>query len=116
MPWTVLEHPNFSEEREGLDDEVSDKLDEVLLALGDIGPNLGRPLVDTLNGSKHKNMKEIRFNAKGVWRFAFAFDEDRQAVVLCGGNKEGRAQGKFYKKLIATADERFDEWLEAEKE
>ncbi|TPI46675.1 addiction module toxin RelE [Mesorhizobium sp. B2-9-1] len=116
MAWTVLEHPDFVREREDLNDEVSDKLDEVMLALEEVGPNLGRPLVDTLNGSKHKKMKEIRFNASGVWRFAFAFDEDRQAVVLCGGNKEGKAQRKFYKKLIATADERFDEWLEAEKE
>lgn len=116
MPWTVLEHPDFLKEREGLDEAVSDKLDEVMLVLAEIGPQLGRPLVDTLKGSKHKNMKEIRIAVKGAWRFAFAFDEDRQAVVLCGWNKEGKSERKFYKELIATADGRFDEWLEAEEE
>lgn len=53
-------------------------------------------------------------NEQGVWRFAFAFDEERNAVVLVGGNKQGKNQKRFYKSLIATADERFSEWLEAE--
>jgi hypothetical protein len=40
------------------------------------GPHLGRPWVDTLNGSRYTNMKELRFRAAhGVWRFAFVFDE-----------------------------------------
>lgn len=114
MTWTVLEHPDFVTERGELDDEVSDKLDEVIIALEEAGPQLGRPLVDTLNGSMHKNMKEIRIAVKGVWRFAFAFDHDRQAVILCGGNKAGTSKSKFYKNLINTADARFAEWLEAE--
>jgi hypothetical protein len=30
-------------------------------------------------------MKELRFDAAdGVWRFAFAFDPTRKAIVLCG--------------------------------
>lgn len=116
MKWTVLEHPDFIKEREGLDDAVSDKLDELILVLEQTGPQLGRPIVDTLKGSKHKNMKEIRIAVKGAWRFAFAFDQERQAIILFGGNKEGQSQNKFYKALIATADVRFDEWLEAEEE
>src|SRR3546814_4259362 len=36
------------------------------------------PHADTLGGSKHTNMKELRFNADGgVWRVAFAFDPER---------------------------------------
>jgi hypothetical protein len=116
MKWTVVEHPEFITERNELDDEVSDKLDEIIIALEKAGPNLGRPMVDTLKGSRHKNMKEIRIAVKGAWRFAFAFDPDRQAVLLCGGNKEGGSSTKFYKALISTADMRFDEWLEAEEE
>ncbi|MGX9576659.1 type II toxin-antitoxin system RelE/ParE family toxin [Mesorhizobium sp. f-mel] len=91
------------------------KLAEVVIALEGIGPQLGRPLADTLNGSKHRNMKEIRFATGGAWRFAFAFDPERRAVILVGGNKEGTASRQFYKSLIATADKRFDEWLEAEE-
>ena len=51
---------------------------------------------------------------QGVWRFAFAFDEERNAVVLVGGNKQGKNQKRFYNGLIATADQRLDEWLDAE--
>lgn len=114
MTWAVLDHPDFVEERETLPAEVCDKLDAVILLLEQYGPQLGRPHVDTLVGSGHANMKEIRVNEQGVWRFAFAFDEERNAVVLVGGNKQGKNQKRFYKSLIATADERFDEWLEAE--
>jgi hypothetical protein len=115
MKWTVVEHPDFRTERRELDAEVSDKLDAILIALEETGPKLGRPWVDTLKGSRHKNMKEIRLFVKGAWRFVFAFDPARQAVLLCGGIKEGVSQRKFYKTLIATADKRFDEWLEAEE-
>jgi hypothetical protein len=52
-------------------------------------------------------MKELRFQAEGVWRFAFAFNPQRQAVVLAGGNKEGVNERRFYQDLIRIADERF---------
>jgi hypothetical protein len=58
-------------------------------------------------------MKELRFDADdGVWRIAFAFDRQRQAVLLVGGDKSGTSQKKFYKDLIRKADRRFDDWLE----
>jgi hypothetical protein len=53
-------------------------------------------------------MKEMRFAWAGeVWRVAFAFDPKRQAILLVGGDKGGADQRRFYKRLIATADERF---------
>ena len=76
------------------------------------GPQLGRPHVDTLKGSKHANMKELRFDAAdGAWRAAFAFDARRQAVVLVAGDKSGASQTRFYRWLIGTADKRFDAHL-----
>jgi hypothetical protein len=57
-------------------------------------------------------MKEGRFKAEGgVWRVAFAFDPERKAVLLVGGDKSGVSQKRFYKGLIDKADERFDEHL-----
>lgn len=54
-------------------------------------------------------MKELRFDAAdGVWRFAFAFDPNRQAIILCGGDKSGGSEKRFYVQLIARADARFD--------
>lgn len=114
MPWTVLEHPDFAAEREELPEDVAEKLAEVLIALETTGPQLGRPLVDTLKASKHANMKEIRFRLNGAWRFAFAFDDDRNAVILVGADKGGENQKRFYSGLIRTADARFDDWLESE--
>ena len=113
MTWTVLEHPAFADERDALPPVVSDKLDAMILLLEQFGPDLGRPAVDQLNASAHANMKELRFKLEGVWRFAFAFDPKRNAIVLVGGNKEGKNQKRFYKQLISTADDRFDDWLEA---
>ena len=78
-----------------------------VVLLRDYGPGLGRPTVDTLKGSRHTNMKEMRFShGKDVWRVAFAFDPLRKAVLLVAGNKVGADQRLFYKRLIDNADER----------
>jgi hypothetical protein len=61
-------------------------------------------------------MKELRFDAAdGVWRVAFAFDPKRNAVLLIAGDKSGGGENRFYRQLIATADERFDEHLSRTK-
>lgn len=117
MAWTVINHDDFDAEHDALPEDVQDELTAHRLLLEQFGPQLGRPHVDTLNGSDHANMKEIRFKAAdGVWRFAFAFDPDRQAVVLCGGDKSGISEKRFYKALIKTADARFSDWLDRKKE
>lgn len=81
------------------------------------GLSLGDRGLDTLKGSRHANMKELRFDAAdGVWRFAFAFDPKRKGIVLCGGDKSGASEKRFYRQLIAKADERFDAHLTAIKQ
>jgi hypothetical protein len=80
MAWTVLFHSEFQAEYQRLPETVQDELLARLATLREFGPDLGRPTVDTLNGSSFANMKELRFQAGGVWRFAFAFDPQRQAV------------------------------------
>ena len=90
-------------------EDVQDELLACVVLLERFGPMLGRPRVDTLNGSRHANMKELRFSAcGGAWRFAFAFDPQRRAILLCGGDKSGRSEKRFYMQLIARADSRFD--------
>lgn len=57
-------------------------------------------------------MKELRVRVLKVqWRFAFAFDPERKAVVLCGASKSGVSQKLFYKRLIDLADKKYDEHL-----
>ena len=113
MPWTVLLHSDFAEEAQAYSLEVRREIAAMVALLQQFGPQLKRPRCDTLNGSKHANMKELRFDAAdGVWRVAFAFDPNRQAVLLVGGDKSGVSQKKFYKALVRAADKRFDDWLE----
>jgi len=112
MSWTVLFHDAFDAEFLALDEGLQDELLAHARLLGEFGPNLGRPTVDGLKGSKHANMKELRFGwESGIWRVAFAFDPKRQAILLVGGDKGGADQRRFYKRLIAVADERFNEHL-----
>jgi hypothetical protein len=112
MAWVVIFHEAFETEFAEFPRAVRTALAARARLLESFGPMLGRPHVDTLKGSKHANMKELRFDAQdGVWRAAFAFDTARQAVILVAGDKSGTSEGRFYRMLIATADERFDDHL-----
>ncbi|HEX2795203.1 type II toxin-antitoxin system RelE/ParE family toxin [Rhizobium oryzihabitans] len=116
MTWEVILYTAFVDELRTLDPSVQDALIVVAKLLADFGPQLGRPHVDTLKGSRHANMKELRFEAAdGEWRAAFAFDPERRAVVLVAGDKSGGSQKRFYKQLIAKADFRFSDHVESLK-
>jgi hypothetical protein len=71
------------------------------------GPGLGRPYVDTVIGSRHPNMKELR---PGTIRVLFAFDPTRTAILLIGGDKRDRWQA-FYAEMIPLADDLLDEHI-----
>jgi hypothetical protein len=117
MRWEVEFHDAFMSEFSEFSEEVQDDLLAHLIRLQEFGPDLGRPHVDTLNGSRCANMKELRFNsAGGVWRVAFAFDPRRHAILLVAGDKSGVSEKRFYKQLIQKADKRFKEHLEQLKE
>lgn len=78
--WTVFLYPDFEDELQGFSEEVQDELLARLGKLTEFGPDLGRPDVDTSQGSSFPNMKELRFQLDGIWRFAFAFDPNRHAI------------------------------------
>ena len=112
MNWTVEIVEEFEPELLALPLEVRRTVLALSRLLGQFGPQLGRPRVDTLNGSRHANMKEMRFRAAdGEWRVAFAFDPERLAVLLVAGDKSGVGERRFYRTLIRKADERFDRHL-----
>ena len=96
-------------EHESLPRYVQVALGRRILALREQGPALGRPYADTLRASRHPNMKELRLKtAVGAWRVAFAFDPERQAILLVAGNKEREKERRFYTRFISEADARFD--------
>jgi hypothetical protein len=111
--WVVELADEFDPEFDALDEEVQDELLAQMNVIRQLGPLAKRPRVDTLKGSKHANMKELRFSAGGgEWRAAFAFDAARKAVVLVAGDKSGAgSEQRFYSALIAIADRRFDAHL-----
>jgi hypothetical protein len=107
--WPVRTTKEFDEWYSCLDDdsrvEVIAKID--LLKL--LGPALKRPHADTLKGSKHANMKELRADtADSVLRIAFAFDPNRVGILLVAGDKSGVSQRRFYRQLITKADALYD--------
>lgn len=76
------------------------------------GATLGRPKVDTVKGSQFKNMKELRIQFKGrPYRLLFAFDPERNAMILVGGDKGG--DKRWYEKNIPIADKRYQKHLES---
>lgn len=112
VEWVVEIGDEFEPEFDELHEDVHTEILALTRLLQQFGPQLGRPRADTLDGSRHANMKELRFDAAdGVWRVAFAFDPKRKAILLVAGDKSGGSEKRFYKQLIARADERFDAHL-----
>ena len=96
MKWKIEFHRDFSPEFDALPIEVQDEMLAHSALLEKFGPQLGRPRVDTLKGSRHANMKELRFEAgNGVWRVAFAFDPKRRRSSSLRATSPGLARSDF---------------------
>jgi len=92
-----------------LGEEDANRIAASLDELGRLGPTLGRPFVDSIKGSRHHNMKELR-SVGGHLRALFAFDPRRHAVVLLAGDKTGDWRG-WYTRNIPLADKLYDRHL-----
>ncbi|MDY6782556.1 MAG: type II toxin-antitoxin system RelE/ParE family toxin [Cyanobacteriota bacterium] len=115
MQWNIVFDPNFRRWFYQQEQKFQDEVFSVLSMLAKLGPALGRPRVDTLVGSSLKNMKELRIQYRGdPWRILFAFDPQRQAILLVGGNKTGNK--RWYKENIPIAERRYQQYLEKLKE
>ncbi|MFA7322605.1 MAG: type II toxin-antitoxin system RelE/ParE family toxin [Dokdonella sp.] len=103
--WRVATTAEFDDWFSGRSEFIQVEVTAAVRVLEQVGPRLGRPLVDTLTGSKYANMKELRVKAQGqVIRIAFAFDPDQMALLLTAGAKQGKNQKRFYEALIRKAD------------
>jgi hypothetical protein len=85
------------------------EIDKTIRAIAQAGPGLRRPLVGTISRSRHHNMREAR-SVGGNQRILFAFDPNRHAVMLVGGDKTDRWQ-KWYRENIPKADRIYDQHL-----
>lgn len=108
--WEVEFTDEFEMWWETLDDDEQASVEASVSLLERFGPALPRPHADTIAGSKHSNMKELRTQNRGrPLRTFFAFDPRRSAILLIGGDKTGNA--RFYDKMIPLADRLYDEHL-----
>ncbi|MCY3947912.1 MAG: type II toxin-antitoxin system RelE/ParE family toxin [Acidimicrobiaceae bacterium] len=74
------------------------------------GPRLGRPIADSVRGSRHSNMKELR--PTPTLRAFYALDPRQRVIMLCGGDKSAGQQGeKWYRKMIRRADRLYSSHL-----
>ncbi|MGK2875214.1 MAG: type II toxin-antitoxin system RelE/ParE family toxin [Nocardioides sp.] len=97
---------------QGLDIDTYDQILAALRVLASEGPTLGRPLVDSIVGSRHSNMKELRPGSSGrsEVRILSAFDPKRRAIMLVAGDKQGRWK-RWYVTNIPAADDLYDAHL-----
>ncbi len=107
MSWEVEYTDQFGEWWDALTTEEQRRTEAAVEVLQERGPGLGRPWVDTLEGSRHSNMKELRLRG-GHLRILFAFDPRRAAILLLGGDKTGQ-WSSWYVQAIPQADEPYDE-------
>lgn len=111
MAWTVEFTDEFEVWWNALEEDEQTSIDPAVELLEEYGPNLGRPTVDSLKGSRHANMKELRVQHDGrPLRVFFAFDPRRTAILLIGGDKKGDT--RFYDKMIPIADGLYDVHLD----
>lgn len=111
MEWEVLFTDAFGQWWDTLTADQQDAVADRVELLQQGGPNLRRPVVDTISGSAHSNMKELRVSKGGALRVLFIFDPLRRAVLLLGGNKSGQWE-QWYREAIPVADALYDEYLE----
>ncbi|MBZ9640612.1 type II toxin-antitoxin system RelE/ParE family toxin [Streptomyces sp. PSKA30] len=102
--------------------EDPDSHDHVIAALERLqesGPALRRPTLGAIDGSRFRNMRELRPRSGGSVsiRMLSVFDPVRRAVFLVAGNKaSGRQWDAWYPKAIKEADAKYTAYLEALEE
>ncbi len=107
VAWDVEYTDQFEQWWHTLTGDEQDHIAASVQLLSSHGPSLGRPAVDNISSSRHKNMKELR---AGTTRTLFAFDPRRTAILLLGGDKSGE-WNRWYETAVPAADDLYDEHL-----
>lgn len=104
----------WMEELRRADPPAAEKVEAAVDVLSEYGPTLGRPLVDTLTGSKIANLKELRPRQTMI-RILFVFDPWRSAILLTAGDKTGQ-WNSWYDRAIPHAEELYAVYLKERAE
>lgn len=110
MSWETEASDEFVTWYNGLDEDEIESVNFSVDLLGQAGPILGRPHVDTLKGSKVPNLKELRVQHEGrPLRILFVFDPRRVGYLILGGDKTG--DDEWYATFIPQAEKIYDKHL-----
>lgn len=113
--WVVEYTDEFEAWWQTLQADQQASIEASVRVLSEDGPQLGRPYVDAIQGSKHLNMKELRTQHAGrPLRTFFVFDPRRSAILLIGGDKTG--DKRFYERMIPVADALYETHLQELRE
>ena len=93
----VQKTAEFERWRSNLAAERRASVDGAISRIARDGPTLGRPQVDVIHGSRVHKLKEARID-RGT-RVLFAFDSNRNAVMLVGGDKTGQWNRSYPQKI-----------------
>lgn len=106
--WDVLRTRDFDRWFRALDSERATQVRAALRRVAKVGPVLGRPRVDSIKASRIHNLKELRVH--GGVRVLFAFDPNRRAVMLVGGDKTG-TWNRWYRQAVPAAERLYADHL-----
>jgi hypothetical protein len=86
------------------------KLDAAIRVLEEYGPDLQFRMSSDVNGSRHSHMRELRVQVRGKpFRVLYAFNPERAAILLVGGDKTGNK--RWYEVHVPKADKLYDQHL-----
>jgi hypothetical protein len=110
MSWEIEASDEFIAWYKALTDDEMDRVAASVEVLERSGPDLGRPQVDTLKGSKIPNLKELRIQHEGrPIRVLFVFDPRRVCYLILGGDKTG--DSRWYERFIPLAERIYEQHL-----
>lgn len=109
MKTQVLITSDYSDWFSSLSHHHKKAVRRVVAMLEAAGVTLPFPYSTGIKGSQHP-LRELRIKAKGDQiRVFYAFDPDRDALLLIGGNKTG--DDRFYDKFIPVAEAIWERYL-----
>ncbi|MBI1774304.1 MAG: type II toxin-antitoxin system RelE/ParE family toxin [Proteobacteria bacterium] len=111
MAWVVEYTDEFGEWWATLTEDEQAAISNHVGELERRGPLLPFPYSSGVEGSKHGHMRELRVQSGGKpLRIFYAFNPERAAILLIGGDKTG--DDRFYERYVPIADKLYDVHLE----
>lgn len=112
VSWDVEYTDEFNDWWTGLTEDEQDAVAVGIRKLETLGLALGYPHSSQVKGSKHGHMRELRIQVQGrPFRIFYAFNPERNAILLIGGDKGALGDDRFYEVYIPLADSIYDEHL-----